>query len=126
MGAATAVKVEHLANEMVGYLCEHYSRNQHVRRVASWIGLLLTAIAEVAGGHMSRNRSRQVMFEYRGHRFKARFNHKAGLAGGIDILEVRPGRGMPNGAHAVSVTSLAQAAEVSSNLKEHLDRIVAG
>jgi len=101
---------EFLANHFITYLFEKYPRNKHVRRVASWVGLILLGIEKIA----TRNwipQDRQLRFDYGGRSFKARFNHKAGgkLRGGIDIVEVLPGRGAPEGKTVKSITSLKDA-----------------
>jgi hypothetical protein len=97
-----------------------------VRRVATWIGFLLRALAPVAGNSLRLNRARQVVFEYRGRRFKARFNHQAAFRGGIDIVEVLPGRGEPDGDIVIRVTSLAEAEEAHHSMQESLDHFIDG
>ena len=124
MTTATVDPIEGVADRFVTYLFDNYQGTRHVRRVATWIGFLLKGIDRVAGRTLERSRTRQVTFQYRGHRFKARYNHKASRRGGIDIVEVLPGRGAPEGEVAVSVTSLDEAEAVYHSLKDRLDAFI--
>ena len=117
--------MEWLADRFVSYLFDEYRGTRHVRRVATWIGFALKAIQRVAGPTLRLSRSRQITFERSGHKFKARYNHKAGPRGGIEIVEVLPGRGMPDGETVVQITSLAQAEDLYRNLEQKLDEFLA-
>ena len=89
---------EAIADYFVNYLFAEYSDSRHVRRVASWVGLIVLGIEKLTGSrYIPRNR--QLRFEYDGKAYKAKFNHHAGGAqrGGIDIVEILPGRGSPEG-----------------------------
>ena len=119
----TADTTERFANHFVTYLFDQYQGALHVRRVATWIGFLLKAI-EKCGSDMRRNRSRQIVFDYRGRRFKARFDHQAARRGGIEIVEVLPGRGAPDGDIVLRVTSLAEAEEAYHGLQSKLDAFI--
>jgi len=101
---------ERIADYFVSYLFAKYPDNRHVRRVASWVGLIVLGI-EKLDGHRYVPRNRQLRFEYRGRSFKARFNHKAGSRGGIEIVEILPGRGAPEGKLMRSITNLDEAAD---------------
>ena len=115
---------ERLADHFVNYLFDEYKGTKHVRRVATWIGFLLKAVEGVAGGTIRLNRKRQVTFEYDARQFKARYNHKAGVRGGIDVVEVLPLQGSPDGPVIVSITSLAEAEAVYQSLQANLDAYV--
>ena len=125
MGEPRPDPAERIANQLVNYLFDKYQGSRHVRRVATWIGFVLKAIQRASGGSVRRNRSRQVVFAYRDHQFKARYNHRAGARGGIDIVELLPLRGSPDGDVVVSVTSLADAENVYRSLEGYLDRAIA-
>ena len=111
---------EQIANQFVSYLFDNYKGTRHVRRVATWIGFVLKAIQRVAGTTVQRNRSRQIMFERSGRKFKARYNHKAGPRGGIEIVEAISGRGMPDGEIVFQITNLAQAEDFYLHLEQKL------
>jgi hypothetical protein len=100
---------ERLADHFVSYLFDQYKGSRHVRRVASWIGFIIKAIERIAGSTLSQNRQRQITFEYKGRQFKAKYDHKAGPRGGIDIIEVLPGRGAPEGGTVTKITDLTEA-----------------
>ncbi len=97
---------EILANCIVGYIFIRYGHSRHVRRVATWVGLILKGIERIAGGSLRRRGKGQVKFQYQERHFKVKFNHKAGPRGGLDILEIR---GIRNGALAARITSLEEA-----------------
>ncbi len=115
---------ELLADGFVSYLFEQYRGTRHVRRIASWIGFIIMAVESLPGVSFSRRHSRQLGFDYRDRRFKARYNHKAGARGGIDIVEVFPGRGAPEGNVAVSMVSLSDAEDVYTSLRRRLDQFI--
>lgn len=100
--------VDQIADYFVGYLFTKFKGTRHVRRVAPWIGFLLKGI-EPLDAKPGVNRLRQVLFESGGRRFKARYNHRAGPRGGIEIVEVLPGRGMPDGPILLRIESLEDA-----------------
>jgi hypothetical protein len=120
--------IELLNNQLVGAICNGYSRSRHVRRVAGWIGLVLKGIEWIGGSSLKRYQRRQVQFEYAGRRFRGRFNHelvnpKLGRRGGLEIVEVlavRGGRLRP----VLSITSLDEAEDAYLHLQEYLDRSV--
>lgn len=100
---------ERLADHFVSYLFEDYKGSRHVRRVASWVGLIVLGIEKVAGRAWGVPRRRQLVFDFHGKTLKARFNHNVGPRGGIEILEVLPGRGSPDGRTVVTITRLKEA-----------------
>jgi hypothetical protein len=118
-------RTERLADYLVYYLSRHYPGSRHVMRVGSWIGFLLSAIERLPGVENLRlSRARQVTFDYRGRHFKARYSHGIRPRGGIEFVEVLPGRGRPEGDTVLRVASLASAEVVYSELKTALDRFV--
>src|SRR5687767_10727471 len=106
---STPRHTEHVANYFAGYLYDHFNGIRHVRRVATWLGFLLKAIERLPAQEVGRFHSRQLAFTYRGRRFKVRYNHRIKPRGGIEFLELLPGRGAPNGKTAFTVSSLAEA-----------------
>jgi hypothetical protein len=102
---------DRLADHFVNYLFDTYKGSRHVRRVASWVGLIVKGI-EKLNGNLYIPRDRQLRFDYKGRTFKAKFNHRAGGSqrGGIEIVEILPGRGSPEGKAVRSITNLDEAA----------------
>jgi hypothetical protein len=123
---AETVPNDLLANYFVRYLFENYGDRRHIRQVASWLGFLLKAIERVANGTLRGSRTRQLVFRYRGRRFKARYSHHAGPRGGIQIVQVLRGRGAPEGDVAVTVTTLDEAEQVYLGLEGQLDQFLNG
>lgn len=115
---------EQLANRFVSYLFDKYRGSRHVRRVASWIGFLILAVEKIAGSSLHQNRQRQITFNYKGRQFKARYNHKTGSRGGIDIIEVLRGRGSPEGGTVLQIKNLTEAEDCYLSLKAHLDSFI--
>jgi hypothetical protein len=114
---------ERIADYFVSYLYAQYPGDMHVRRVASWIGLIVLGIDKLADRRYIP-RSRQLRFEYDGRTFKAKFNHHAGTGsglkrGGIDIVEIVEGRGSPEGSTVCSITNLAEAARFYDHPSKH-------
>lgn len=103
------VGAERLADHFTAYLFKRYTNNQHVRRVASWVGLIVLGIEKLADKrHIPR--SRQLHFEYKGKLYKGKFNHHAGKRGGIEIVEIGTGKGQPELGTICTITNLAEAA----------------
>lgn len=100
---------ERLADHFVNYLFEQYNGTRHVRRVASWVGLIMLGVEKVAAQDWQVPRSRQLEFNVGGLTFKAKYDHHAGARGGISIIEVLPGRGSPEGDTVVTITNLDEA-----------------
>lgn len=107
--------VELVANHFVNYIFDEFGGARHVRRVASWIGLILLGIERIGGQSWRVPRTRQLWFAYAGRTFKARYNHKAGPRGGIEIIEVLPGPGAPEGKTVATISSLKDAQDFYSN-----------
>jgi hypothetical protein len=109
MARLAQAPAELLADHFVNYLFDEYHGSRHVRRVASWVGLIVLAIQRVAGNDWKIPRNRQLAFEFRRRSFKVKFNHKTGARGGIDIVEILAGRGSPEGNTVISITRLQEA-----------------
>jgi len=122
--ATAPTPIDRYADHFVNYLFDEYNGSRHVRRVATWLGFLLAAVDRVANGTIALSRTRQLTFEYRGHRFKAKYNHDAGYRGGIEIIEVLPGRGAPEGGTPLTVASLAEAEDAYRTLESQLDSYI--
>ncbi len=112
---------ERIADHFVNYLFEQYSDSLHVRRVASWVGLIVLGIEKIASARYVP-RERQLRFDRNGKSYKAKFNHNAGGSrrGGIDIVEILPGRGAPEGATVHTITSLQDAAAFYDNPAQYI------
>jgi hypothetical protein len=54
---------ERLADYFVTYLFDQYKGSRHVRRVASWVGLVILGIEKVVGQDWQIPRSRQLEFD---------------------------------------------------------------
>src|SRR5438309_5782174 len=109
MATLADASAERLADHFINYLFAEKADSRHVRRVASWVGLIVLGIEKLAGSRYVPRR-RQFRFEYSGKSYKAKFNHKAGPRGGIDILEIGDGRGSPEVQIIHSITNLQEAA----------------
>ena len=104
------VGAEWLADYFVNYLFENYHGTRHVRRVASWVGLIVLAVDRI-GEERRIGYKRQLKFTFRGRTFKVKYNHQieGSSRGGIQIIEVLSGRGSPEGGTVTSITSLSEA-----------------
>lgn len=109
MAKLTGAPSERLATHFVDYLYEEYRGSRHVRRVAAWVGLIVLGIERLAGHNWRIPRNRQLRFDCSGSSYKAKYNHRAGPRGGIDIVEVLQGRGAREGRTVSSIRSLADA-----------------
>jgi hypothetical protein len=124
--STAAVPTDRLANYFVSYLFDRYQGTRHVRQVAPWIGFILKAIERVTGGIIRPHRTRQIVFKYRGRRFKACYRHDAGPRGGIQIIEILLGRGGPEGEVALNITDLDEAEDAYLTFENRLDQFIDG
>lgn len=85
---------ERMAEVYLDYLFRKKADSRHVRRVASWLGLLVLGIEKIKDQWWVSH-TRQLCFEADGRRFKARFNHNPRPGGGIEFVEVEATRGQP-------------------------------
>jgi hypothetical protein len=109
MSPLSQASAELLADHFVNYLFEEYRGTRHVRRVASWVGLVVLGIQRAAGDDWRVPRNRQLRFGFHGRSFKAKYNHGTGTRGGIEIVEVLDGRGSPEGRSVASIANLREA-----------------
>jgi hypothetical protein len=102
---------DRLAEYFVEYLFKHYGGSRHVRRVAAWIGLVILGIQRGAGKNWHIQRSRQLWFHHGNRIFKVKYDHHVGgkAGGGIEIVEVLPGKGSPEGESVAQMRDLAEA-----------------
>jgi len=103
--------MDRIADHFVNYLFDQYRGSRHVRRVAAWIGFILKAI-ERSDATVRINRERQLTFTYSGHRYKVRYRHNIRPRGGIEVVEMLPGRGSPDGRVVLLIASLQDAEDV--------------
>jgi hypothetical protein len=109
MPAQFVLSAENLTSYFTRYVFAHYADRRHVRRVLPWLGFVVMAILRLNDGRVRFNRERQLLFDSKGRTYKARFSHTIGSRGGIELLEVLPGRGMPDGKTLAQVTCLKDA-----------------
>lgn len=100
---------ERMADAFVNYLYDEHQGSRHVRRVASWLGLLILGVEKIKDRWWIP-RSRQLFFEVDGHRYKAKYSHTLAGRGGIEIIELGHGRGAPEIGSVASIASLDDAA----------------
>ena|SRR2546428_3128170 len=112
--------VERLADHFVTYLFHEFQGTRHVRRVATWIGFVLKSIDRASGSSMVLSRKRQVIFRFHGRDFKARYSHKVGSRGGIEILQYYRQQGSPDGKVVLQISTLAEAEDAYRNLEKYL------
>jgi len=98
-----------IADHFSNYLFHVYTGNaRHVQRVSTWLGFLILGIAKLnVTWHPSR--SRQLVFERRGKRYKARYRHFK-PRGGIEFVEIGKSQGSPEIKTVVTIASLEDAA----------------
>jgi len=116
--------MERIAEYFVNYLFNHYQGVRHVRRVATWIGLILKGIERSGADNIRINRSRQLIFDYRDRPFKVRYNHQVGGRGGIEIVEILPGRGAPDGEIVFQAKNLQDSDDVYQKLNDILNNFI--
>ena len=99
---------ERLADHFITYLFENYPNSRHVRRVAFWVGLIVLAIDRI-GDERGLWHKRQLRFTCYNRAFKVRYNHKIPKRGGIEIVEILPAQGNPDGKTVIALASLTEA-----------------
>ena len=70
---------------------------------------MVLGIQRATGKDWKVPRNRQLRFGFQGRSFKAKYNYKAGPRGGIEIVEVREGRGSPEAKTVTSIANLRDA-----------------
>ncbi|MFL6437690.1 MAG: hypothetical protein ACJ71Q_08935 [Terriglobales bacterium] len=79
-----------------------------MRRVASWVGFIVSGVQRAVGQDWHIQRSRQLWFRYSDHTFKVKYNHRLKPRGGIEIVEVLSGQGSPEGGVVASMRDLSE------------------
>ncbi len=74
MPSRHGLTAEMVANHFVGMICQQFPSNQHVRRVASWLGFIAEAI-DLNSTDFWYQYKRQLCFESGGQRYKLRYAH---------------------------------------------------
>lgn len=114
MVSTPGYSAEYIADKFVNYLFDEYRGSRHVRRIASWLGLLVLGIDKIKD-HWWLARTRQLHFESGKRRFKVRYNHKIGRRGGIEIVEIARSWGSPEVGTVARIANLVQAARFNRN-----------
>ena len=110
MRKGQAFSADRMAEVFLAYLFKHRAHDRHVRRVASWLGLLILGIEKIKDQWWVSH-TRQLCFEIDGRRFKAKFDHKPRPAGGIHFIEVEATRGQREIGTVKMITNLDEAAK---------------
>jgi hypothetical protein len=100
---------DRVADHFVNYLFADFQGSMHVRRVASWIGLLTLTIDNLPKSRWWFSNARQLMFEFKNRRFKIKYNHRLKPRGGIEVIQVEAKPGSPEIKIVVSIGSLKEA-----------------
>jgi hypothetical protein len=99
---------DRMATAFVDYLYDQYQGSHHVRRVASWLGLLVLGVERIKDEwHIPR--VRQLIFDVGTRRYKMKYDHHAGPRGGIQIVEIGKTPGSPEIAVVRTIASLEDA-----------------
>jgi len=104
---------DRMAELFLAYLFESRANDRQVRRVASWLGLLILGADKIKDKWWF-SRARQLCFDPRGKRYKARFQHRIARGrarrGGIEFVEVAKSQGQPDIGVARQISDLGEAA----------------
>src|SRR5579862_1225619 len=109
MSKLDGVSADRIAEYFVKYLFKDFRGTSHVRRVAAWVGLIVLGIQRGAGHDWYISHRRQLWFSYAARTFKVKYNHRVEPQGGIEIVEVLPEQGSPEGDSVTTVKDLAEA-----------------
>ena len=101
---------ERMAEISLAKLFHNRADSPHLRRVASWLGLLILGIEKIKDIWWVSH-TKQLCFEFDGRRFKARYNHRLKPHGGIEIVEVEAKSGKPDIGVAKAISNLKDAAK---------------
>ncbi|HEY0283446.1 MAG TPA: hypothetical protein VGC27_12580 [Rhizomicrobium sp.] len=101
---------ERMAEISLAKLFRHRVDSEHLRRVASWLGLLILGVEKIKDRWWVSH-SKQLCFEFDGRRFEARYNHRIEPHGGIEIVEVEPKSGKSDISVAKVIANLKDAAK---------------
>lgn len=87
------VSLDRKVEGITDYLLTAYADARHVRRVASWTGLIALGIERLIGSNWWPSWSRHsVRFQYKHRQFQVKFRHDVGPRGSV-VIEENPGRG---------------------------------
>jgi hypothetical protein len=100
---------DRMADVYLAYLFQEKADSRHVRRVASWLGLLILGVKKIADRWWVSH-TRQLCFEVGKQRYKVRYNHRAGRRGGIEFVEIERSQGQPEIATVKTIVNLDDAA----------------
>ena len=110
-GSMASPSPERIADQFINYLFDEYGGDTlHVRRVASWLGLIALGVDRVKD-QWSRSHSRQLVFEAGSKRYKVKYDHAIKPRGGIAIVEIAKAQGSPEIGVVRSISSLQEAAD---------------
>jgi hypothetical protein len=115
--AMVAFSASRITDYFSNYLFHEYGgNNRHVQRVSTWLGFLVLGIAKL--NVTWQPRGRQLIFERRGKRYKARYNHRIKPRGGIEFVEIAKSPGSPDIRVVSTIASIDEAASFYN--KPHL------
>ena len=101
---------ERMAEISLAKLFRNRVDSPHLRRIASWLGLLVLGVEKIKDRWWVST-SKQLCFEFDGRRFKARYNPRLKPHGGIEIVEVESKPGQPDIGIAKAISNLKDAAK---------------
>jgi hypothetical protein len=104
------LSAERMAEISLAKLFHNRADSPHLRRIASWLGLLILGVEKIKDRWWVSH-SKQLCFEFNGRRFKARYNPRLEPHGGIEIVEVEPKSGKPDMSVAKAISTLKDAAK---------------
>lgn len=106
---------EQLTIRFLDYLYDNYGDTRHIKRMAPSIGPIIWKLCQLAP--LSLTHTRQIRFDYRGHRFKGRYSHHGG--GRFEIVETI---GRRDGRNVCTIRNLTDA--MSIDMQQTLDSFV--
>jgi hypothetical protein len=119
------MSAERICDHFNSYICEHYADRLHVRRVATWLGLVIKGVERIKS-EWWLSHSRQLVFTTKdGRRYKLRYSHSVGARGGIQIVQIRAALGSPEVATIVEIANLNEAEEFYHNPFLHYRKVAA-
>ena len=101
---------DRMSDEYLNYLFQAKADNRHVRRIASWLGLLILGIEKIKDKWWVSH-TRQLCFEVDKTRYKVKYSHSAGTRGGIEFVEIEAAPGQPEIHTARTILNLEDAAK---------------
>jgi len=116
--------IERLTYYYVNYIVKNHSDSYHIRRIVSWVPLILKGIDKLPGAAPECLRIRQASFSYKNKKFKARYNHKIGSRGGVEIIEVLPGPGSPDGKTVLEIKNFSDAEKCYNSFQNTINNFI--